>query len=133
MALEEQRRHGSGLVPAEQRIVERYCEVVIDLQTARVLARKLMTDAILESPARRTADAELRGARAKFEPPPLTTEVEEVDRPHRAHAVERAIPHAHPRAPQRILGELRAHVHIDEGVGRAAGCGIREADAYLPE
>src|SRR5205823_4103640 len=90
VALEKQRRHPCGLIPAEQRIVQGNGQVVIHLQSARVLVRELVAGPAFESPAGGVAHAELGGARAKLEPPALAAEVEEINRSLRAHTIERA-------------------------------------------
>ena len=59
VAFEEQRCHSRRPIPADQRIMQRNGEVVIDFETARVLIGQLITGRVFEPPTRGIADAQL--------------------------------------------------------------------------
>ena len=77
--------------------------------------------------------SQLGRASPELEPASLAAEVEEIDRPHRAHAVERAVAGADARPAQRVLGQLRAHVHRHQRVFGIAGRRIGESNTHLPK
>src|SRR3954471_8484127 len=120
MAFREYSRHTRSLVPREQRIVQRGGEVVIRREPSRVFILELATQGIGQ-----LVYAELGAASAKLEAPPLAAEVEEIERPHRAQAIQCAVPRRYACPPQRVLGELRAHAHLDQCILGIGGARVR--------